>query len=139
MIDIGLKHRDSKTVQRINAFQGSALELPVEDDFVDTVFCIRLIHHIGDKEDRIKLLKELARVSSSSVIISLWVDGNYKSWKRKKLEAKRTKRSYQNRFVIPAAQIEQEMKDAGFLIKYHFDFLPFLSMWRTYVLEKPSH
>lgn len=136
MIDIGMKRRDRDIVQRINAFQGSAFELPVEDGFVDSVFCIRLIHHVGKSEDRIKLLKELARVSRSTVIISLWVDGNFKSWKRKKLEAKRREHQYQNRFIIPAESFEKEALQAGFSIKTHIDFLPMFSMWRTYVLEK---
>ena len=138
MIDIGLQHRDSQTVKRINAFQGSAFNLPVDDGFVDTVFCIRLLHHIGNPQDRLEILQELARVTRGTVIISLWVDGNYKSWKRKRLEAKRTKRTYQNRFVIPGKQLEQEFKQAGFSVKARLDFLPFISMWRTYVLEKES-
>jgi len=136
MIDIGMKCRDRRIVDRIQALQGSAFELPVEADFVDTVFCIRLIHHIGSSEDRVKLLKELARISSSTLIISLWVDGNFKSWKRKRLEAKRSQRSYQNRFIIPAATFEKEAEQAGFDVKTHIDFLPLFSMWRTYVLEK---
>jgi ubiquinone/menaquinone biosynthesis C-methylase UbiE len=138
MIDIGMKCRDSKIVDRIHAFQGSVF-LPVEAGFVDTVFCIRLIHHIGSSADRIKLLKELARISNSTVIISLWVDGNFKAWKRKKLEAKRAQRDYQNRFVIPASVFEEEAEQAGFDIKTHIGFLPLFSMWRTYVLEKKKH
>lgn len=136
MIDTGLKFRQKSIVQRIKSFQGSAFNLPIDDNFVENVFCIRLIHHIGKHEDRLKLLSELQRVTSSTVIISLWVDGNYKSWRRKKNENKRPSRKYQNRFVIPVKSIEQEIDKVGFKIKARLDFLPFLSMWRTYVLEK---
>lgn len=136
MIDTGLKYRPKEIVKRIQAFQGSAFDLPVEDNFVENVFCIRLIHHIGKHEDRMKLLSELHRVSSSTVIISLWVDGNYKAWRRKKLENTRSKRKYQNRFIIPVKTIEEEFKQADFEVEASLDFIPLFSMWRTYVLKK---
>ncbi len=136
MIDTALQHRPAEIVQRINAFQGSAFALPVPDNFTDTVFCIRLIHHIGEHEDRLKLLTELQRVTSSTIIISLWVDGNVKSWRRKRLEARRGKRAYQNRFVIPAKQIESEFASLGLSVEAKLDFMPFFSMWRTYILKK---
>lgn len=136
MIDIGMRFREPAITQRITAFQSSAFELDLEDEAVDNVFCIRLIHHVGKSADRLKLLKELHRVTRDSVIISLWVDGNIKAWRRRKLEAKRSRRGYQNRFVIPRGTIEQEFEQAGFNIKSHIDFLPKYAMWRTYVLEK---
>lgn len=136
MIDTGLKYRPAKITNQIKTFQASAFNLPVADNFVDCVFCIRLIHHLGESSDRRKLLAELHRVSSSSVIISLWVDGNIKARRRKKLEGQRARRSYQNRFVIPAKTIEQEFRDTGFRVRDHLDFLPFYSMWRVYILEK---
>ena len=70
------------------------------------------------------------------MIVSLWVDGNVKAWKRKKLESNRTKRHYQNRFVIPQRTIEKEFNEAGFTIKAYLDFIPKYAMWRTYILEK---
>lgn len=136
MIDTGLKYRPANLTKRVEAFQGSAFEIPVEDNFVDTVMSIRLLHHIGDAADRLKILKEYHRVAKDSVILSLWVDGNLKSWRRKRLEAKRSGRSYQNRFVIPAVTIEAEIKQAGFDIVDKIDFMPLLSMWRFYVLKK---
>jgi hypothetical protein len=60
------------------------------------------------------------------VILSLWVDGNFKAWRRKKLEARRSVRaeqdSYQNRFVLPAATVEEEFTAAGFRIQERLDF-----------------
>ncbi len=136
MINMGLQYRPKDIVQRIEAQQGSAFDLPFANDFVETVFCIRLIHHIGESQHRVKLLRELKRVSRSSVIISLWVDGNYKASRRKNLEARRSKKEYQNRFVISAEKFEAEAQQVGLNIKDHIDFLPGFSMWRTYVLEK---
>ena len=135
MINTGLKYRPPEIASRFETFQGSAFDLPVEDNFVESVFCIRLIHHIGEHEDRLKLLAELARVSSGSVIISLWVDGNLAAWKRKRLEEKRGKKAYQNRFVIPRTVIEEEFKESGLAVEARLDFIKYSAMWRTYVLK----
>jgi len=136
MIDSALKFREPEIVERVQVFQGSAFDLSMDDEAVESVFCIRLIHHMGDKEDRLKLLQELRRVASSTIIISLWVDGNYQAWRRRKKEDKREAKSYQNRFVISASTIEDEFKINGLKVEHSIDFMPHYSMWRTYVLRK---
>jgi hypothetical protein len=101
---------------------------------------MRLFHHIGQAAHRKTILDEFQRVSRDSVILSLWVDGNFKAWRRQKLEQKRSANgeqgSYQNRFVLPAETVEAEFKAAGFRIQERLDFLPFYAMWRVYVLRK---
>ncbi len=100
---------------------------------------MRLLHHIGDSEHRLAMLREFHRVSRDSVIVSLWVDGNYKAWKRKRLESTRSQhehRQYQNRYVLPAPQVEHEFTESGFKITSRLDFLPLYAMWRVYVLSK---
>lgn len=136
MINAGLKFRKPEVVERIQSFQGSAFDLAVDDEFVESVFCIRLIHHMGEEADRLKLLQELRRVTASTVIISLWVDGNFQAWKRKKKEADKYTGGYQNRFLIPAKTIESEFEKAGLKVEHKLDFIPYHSMWRTYVLSK---
>jgi SAM-dependent methyltransferase len=136
MIDTGMAYRPPEITRRIHAFQSSAFDLPVEDNFVDCVFCIRFVHHLGKSEDRLKLFQELRRVSADSVIVSLWVDGNFKAMSRKALEEKRRKRGYQNRFVISRQTIEQEIEQSGFDIVAKLDFAKYFAMWRTYVLKK---
>ncbi|HEC72742.1 MAG TPA: class I SAM-dependent methyltransferase [Methylophaga aminisulfidivorans] len=136
MIDTGMHYRDKSVTSRIKAFQASAFDIDAPDNFVDSIFCIRLIHHIGEKQDRLTLLKEFHRVTKSTVIISLWVDGNFKAWRRRKLEQKRSSRDYQNRFIIDRKTIEEEFEQSGFRVKASLDFLPKYAMWRTYVLEK---
>lgn len=136
MIDVGLAMRPREVVCRVRTFQTSAFALPVEHGFVENVFCIRFVHHLGDAAHRAALLRELCRVSSDTVVVSLWVDGNLKAWSRRRLEARRARTGYQNRLVIPRAVIEAEFRAAGFDIVGHVDFLPLLAMWRTYVLRK---
>ena len=137
MIDAGLKYRPAELGKRISSsFQASAFSLPVADDFVECIFCIRFVHHLAKTEDRMTLLKEFHRVASDSVIISLWVDGNYKSWVRSRREKSRDAHKYQNRLVIPAQRIEQEFTDSGFRVEARLDFIKYYHMWCTYVLKK---
>lgn len=136
MIDVGMASRPGEITEGVRAFKASAFDIPVDDNFVDCVFCIRLLHHIGRGEDRLKLLRELNRVTSDMVIVSLWVDGNIKSWSRRRLEKSRAARAYQNRFVVQKSVIEQEFDQCGFDVVAHLDFARYLAMWRTYVLRK---
>jgi len=114
----------------------SAFDIPLKDDAVDCIFCMRLLHHVGDAHDRKRMLAEFHRVAKQSVCLSLWVDGNYQAGRRRRLEAKRSRRAYQNRFIVPAEIIEAEFRDTGFDIITRLDFLRRISMWRVYVLSR---
>lgn len=136
MLNVALQERPADVTQRFETFQASAFDIPKPENFVDCIFCMRLLHHIGEREDRMKMLREFHRVAKDSVVISLWVDGNVKARKRAKLEADRKHKKYQNRFVQPQASVEAEMREAGFEIAGHVDFLKHYAMWRIYVLKK---
>ncbi|WP_313116551.1 class I SAM-dependent methyltransferase [Ectopseudomonas guguanensis] len=129
-----------EVVARVNSFRTSAFAIDLSDNAVDCIFCIRLLHHIESAEHRLAILREFHRVSRDTLIVSLWVDGNYKAWKRRRLEARRAAqgRGAQNlnRFVVPRKMVEAEFRQAGFAILGHLDFLPGYAMWRTYVLRK---
>ena len=121
-------------------FRTSAFAIDLTANAVDCIFCIRLLHHIEQPEHRLAILREFHRVSRDTVILSLWVDGNYKAWKRKRLEQRRAAEGRaeqnQNRFVVARDVIENEFRQAGFKIIDQQDFLPGYAMWRTYVLRK---
>jgi ubiquinone/menaquinone biosynthesis C-methylase UbiE len=140
MLEVASKVRDPAVVKRFRLLQCSAFEITLPDNSVDCVFSIRLMHHIGESANRIAMLKEFRRVTRDTVVLSLWVDGNYKAWRRRKLEQKRRQKgeSSDNRFIVPRAQFEQECRNAGFAIVGHLDFLPRLFMWRTYVLRRKA-
>jgi SAM-dependent methyltransferase len=123
-------------VARVSTLQTSAFAIDLAANAVDCIFCIRLLHHIESAEHRQAILREFHRVSRDTLILSLWVDGNYKAWKRRRLEQRRPAEQNQNRFVVPRAVIEAEFRQAGFKIIGHLDFLPGYAMWRTYVLRK---
>lgn len=140
MLEVARRTRDPSVVQRFRLLQCSAFEITLPDDSVDCIFCIRLMHHIGDSTNRIAMLREFHRVSRDTVVLSLWVNGNYKAWRRRRLEDARRQRgeNSDNRFIVPRAQFEQECREAGFEIVGHVDFLPRLFMWRAYVLRKKT-
>ena len=139
MLDIARASQPRAIVDRVRLMQTSAFDIDLPDRSVDCIFSMRLMHHIGESEHRLAMLREFHRVTRDTVILSLWVDGNYKAWKRSRLErdrARREERGIQNRFVIPARQIEDEFRATGFSTLGHFDFIPLYAMWRVYVLRR---
>lgn len=140
MLSVAQAAQPAGIVARVRPLQTSAFAIDLPADSVDSIFCMRLLHHIGEAKDRLSMLREFHRVSRDSVILSVWVDGNYMAWKRKRLESRRQagngKQGFQNRFVLPAKTLEHEFAEIGFRIAARLDFLPLHSMWRVYVLHK---
>ena len=142
MVQTARQYQPAEVVKRFRIFQTSAFDIKLEDEAVEHVFCMRLMHHIGEPVDRLKILREFHRVTRDSVSLSLWVDGNYKGWRRRRLEAQRAsgkkvfRRKYLDRFVQSPAVLEEEFARAGFHVLGKVDFLPGYSQWRTYVLRK---
>ncbi|MFI8396272.1 SAM-dependent methyltransferase [Pseudomonas sp. Choline-02u-1] len=136
MINAAMQGQPGDVVKRVQPLHTSAFDIALPDNSVDSIFCMRLLHHIGEAEHRRVILREFERVTRDSLIVSLWVDGNFKAWKRKRAERDRPSHDYQNRFLIPAATIEKEFEQAGFRIQEQLDFIPLYAMWRVYVLRK---
>jgi len=136
MVSVALENCPKDILPRVSAFQTSAFAIDMEDSAVDSIFSMRLMHHIGQSEHRVAMLKEFHRVTRDTVILSLWVDGNFKSYQRKKSEERHPRGPNQNRFVVPAKQFEQEIAQAGFSVVDSLDFLPYYALWRVYVLRK---
>jgi ubiquinone/menaquinone biosynthesis C-methylase UbiE len=140
MLKTAFEFQPADIVKRVKPLQTSAFDIELPDCAVDCIFSMRLIHHIGESAHRLTMLKEFHRVTRETVILSMWVDGNFKSWKRKRQERQREaggrQGGYQNRFVIPRAVAEEEFRQAGFVIENKSDFIPLYAMWRVYVLRK---
>ncbi len=143
MLNTAMLSQPAHITENVRTFQTSAFAIDLPDNSVDSIFCMRLLHHIEEPEHRLALLKEFHRTTRDSVIISLWVDGNYKAWRRKISEKKRLQRDpcyiSTNRFVISQETIEQEFIQSGFSIQTHLDFIPGYAMWRVYVLRKTNN
>lgn len=136
MLNVAREERPLAITRRIETFQASAFDIPRPDNFVECIFSMRLLHHIGERKDRMKMLREFHRVTSDTVIVSLWVDGNHKARMRAKRKRGGKGKSYQNRFVQSCEGIEAEMHEAGFEIVNHVDFLKYYFMLRIYILRK---
>lgn len=139
MIDVGLAMRPPEVVGRIgDKVCCSAFETEFPDNYVESVFCFRLLHHIDKSADRVRMLKEFSRISSGTVIVSLWVDGNYRAFRHQRHRARKMQESanlQHNRFVIRRQDIEADFAAAGLSVVGHVDFLKFWEKWRVYVLS----
>ncbi|WP_278388935.1 class I SAM-dependent methyltransferase [Pseudomonas oryzihabitans] len=143
MLATAREQQPADVVARVKTLQTSAFAIDLSDNSVDCIFCMRLFHHVGESADRLALLQEFHRVTRDSVILSLWVDGNFKAWRRQALERRRKAQSrdrggYQNRFIVERSQFEAEVAQAGFVVDRALDFLPGYAMWRVYVLRKAN-
>jgi SAM-dependent methyltransferase len=141
MLRVALENRPPELAGRLEALHTSAYAIALPDDAVDMVFCMRLLHHIGEPEKRLEMLREFHRVSRRWLLLSLWVDGNFKAWRRCRrdaAEAVQGLRRPANRFLVSRREIAREFSRSGFQIVGHYDFLPLYSMWRLYVLEKKT-
>ena len=136
MVAVANESHPAAIRDRFTLFQTSAFEIDLEDNKVDNIFCMRLLHHIAEQEHRLQIYREFHRVTRDTVCLSLWVDGNYKAWRRRQLERRREAKAYQNRLVLPRHLVEDEFRNAGFDILGYVDFIPYYAMWRTYVLKK---
>lgn len=134
MFEAAMQLRPAALTRRVEVFQGSAFAIPKPDNFVECIFCIRLLHHIAGHEDRLRLLREFKRVTSSTIIISLWIDGNYRAMLRQR-KPERPGR-IRDCFVTKRAVIEQEFAECGLTVVGRVDFLKYYSMWAAYVLRK---
>ncbi len=136
MLHVARQMQSKDLVERVESFQCSAFATGLADASVDSIFCMRLLHHIPEPSHRVAMLREFHRVTRETVCISLWVDGNYKAYRRRRLEARRPRGNHGSRYVASRRSIESEFLEAGFRIEGRFDFLRFYSMWRIYVLRK---
>ena len=144
MIDIGMAFRSPEITARIaKTFQCSAFATGLPDNFVECVFCIRLLHHIEKSEDRIRMLKEFARISSGTVIVSLWVDGNFRAWRHRLKEQKKARTLGRivprDRVLLRQSEFSSDISAAGLEIVGHADFLKYWEKWRAYVLRVKKH
>ena len=134
MIETGMMYRPSAITSRVEVFQASAFSIPKPDNFVECVFSIRLLHHFSKSEDRLAILREFKRVASSTLVISLWIDGNYRAMRRQRRPVRPG--PSQDRYVIARSVIEREFEQCGWTRLARVDFLKFYSMWTAYVLKK---
>ena len=72
-------HGQASSLQLV---RGDASALPFPDGSFDLVLCMRLLHHIGDDALRLKILRELARVTRRYVGLSFYTSLSWRYLRR---------------------------------------------------------
>jgi ubiquinone/menaquinone biosynthesis C-methylase UbiE len=140
MLDVGFEKRDPKLIKDITANIASVFGLPYVDNSFDAIFCLRFIHHISEKSDRMLCLKELHRVTRDVVCLTTWVEATgFKATIQRKFQAFRDPRVVHNKYVFPHAQMVKEYEEAGFEVIATTDALPHIAAWRMYILRKKNN
>lgn len=60
-----------------------ALDLPLGAGAVDAVMSVRLFHRITEREGRVAMLREMARVSSGPILTTYYLSGNLRGLKKR--------------------------------------------------------
>ncbi|MHC4958443.1 MAG: class I SAM-dependent methyltransferase [Planctomycetota bacterium] len=85
---------------------GDVNALPLPDDAVDVVVCMRLLHHLADPADRVRALTGMRRVARRAVIVS-FADA----------ETRRGRRASSRRQAISEAQLRADAAAAGLALE----------------------
>lgn len=135
-LEAACRLQPQNVVSQVRPILTSVFDIGLPENAVDSIFCMRLMHLIGEHEQRVALLREFHRITRDSVVISLWVDGNFRARRRLNTRRHQAADRYHPRFVIPREVIEHEFAQAGFQVDHYIDIVPFYAMCRVYVLHK---
>ncbi|PTD96839.1 SAM-dependent methyltransferase [Pseudothauera lacus] len=139
-LDLAIHYHGSVLRGRITALAApTPTHLALADGAADCVLCLRALLRIGSAVERHAVLRELHRVSRSSVILALRVDGNLQAWRRQRRHLRRLLRgeaSTARGDVLTRSAAAEAFDAAGFDILTHFDILPRWGMERIYVLRR---
>ncbi len=141
MLQVAKEMTSADILSRVTCMPSTATEIELADKSVDSVFCMRLLHHIPDKNYRLAMYHSFARVARETVVISLWIQ-NCARYQFNRNAAKRGDNGVRkgDRYFFNVQEIEAEFIEAGFEILGHVDMMPYISPWRTYVLKvKDTH
>lgn len=126
MLEVASKMLPPEVLKHVDLYQADIKAIPLADNAVESSFCLRLLHHIDVPEYRKQMYAELKRVSSKTVCISYWVDGNLKSFRNLRKAGK-------NKNYLNTTLLENELNAAGLKVIGHVDMLKYYLPWRIYV------
>ena len=95
------------SADRVAFAVAGANDLPFDDGAFDTAVCHRLIHHMGDADERAGVFRELARVARRRVVLSFSDDSTWKGRSQRRREIKRS------RYALMPEQLAEEMGAHG--------------------------
>lgn len=109
---------------------GDAEWLPIHNDSVDAIFCMRLFHHLDSSNLRVSILSELARVTSQWAIVSFY---HYYCFKHfKKILRNKTHRGV----YLPFRTFKDEVEKSGLQIVHTYAVSRFINPQWVVVLKK---
>ena len=126
--------RARKAGVQMETKQGDATKLPLEDKCVDCAFSNRLLHHIPDRKERQKILRELHRVTKRFAVVSFFDHHSFGVVRKflKALKGRKPPYEGQPRF----AEFAAEVAEAGFDV---IEVVPTGAPWiaqKYFVLER---
>ena len=136
MLQVAKEMTPPNILSHVTCMPSTATEIELADKSVDSVFCMRLLHHINDKNYRLAIYHSFQRVARDTVVISLWSQ-NSARYQRNKREDKRADSGVRkgDRYFFDVQEMEAEFIEGGFEIIGHTDMLPYISPWRAYILR----
>jgi tRNA (uracil-5-)-methyltransferase TRM9 len=74
----------------LNVRDGNILNIPFTNNYFDYVICIAVIHHLDKREDRIKAISELLRITKpeGKLLIYVWSFNQYETNEKRKFTQK---------------------------------------------------
>jgi ubiquinone/menaquinone biosynthesis C-methylase UbiE len=96
---------------------GDATAIPLADASVDCVFCNRLLHHFSESEDRLRVMRELRRVTRRWAVISFFDYHRGKVIRRVLRWLKGARKKAGERPTCE--QFAAELEASGFVIERH--------------------
>lgn len=136
MLQVAKEMTSPNILSHVTHMPSTVTEIELADKSIDSVFCMRLLHHINDKNYRLAIYHSFQRVARDTVVISLW-NQNSAPYQRDQRKSKRADSAVHkgDRYFFNVQEMEAEFIEGGFEIIGHIDMLPYISPWRTYVLK----
>lgn len=130
-----MRERASKAGVQAEVIQGDATRIPLSDRAVDCAFSNRLLHHLLNRQDRQKVLRELHRVTRRFAVVSFFDYHSFGMIRRLFKAIKGRKPSYESQPTL--AEFAAEVSEAGFNV---LEVVPTGAPWiaqKFFVLERP--
>ncbi|KQN50674.1 SAM-dependent methyltransferase [Pseudomonas sp. Leaf48] len=131
ILDHARTHHPQSLFKRVKTFQSSAFAIGLSENAVDCIFCMQVFQHLTTRELRLAMLGEFHRVSRDTVIVAVHLDGRFQG---QHCDGE----GVATRSLPGKAEVENEIRQAGFSLLNQQDFLPGCARMRVYVLGKAS-
>ncbi|MFW6160467.1 MAG: class I SAM-dependent methyltransferase [Acidobacteriota bacterium] len=134
MVKRALNRPLKENLFRAGAVADAIFGLPFKENVFQAVLSMRFFHHLHQREDRLTVLTEFHRVSSSWVVLSFY-RSNFLHIFQRKLR-RRIKKSRTRIKMLTWREFKKELSGAGFKVKKKFSLFPGLHGQQIVWLEK---